>query len=204
MEFSQCRRALVTFSAIKAKWVSRLIILSRRAVYLIRFYGASIRIDPSSWISVRSVVRVCGGGSIVIGRNCQVHPFSMLLTYGGEIRIGDNCSINPFTIIYGTGGAHIGNGVRIAAHCVVIPENHNPGTDQLPMYQAGSTKKGIWIEDNVWIGAGVRILDGVRIGRNAIVGAGSVVTKSLPPDTTAVGLPARAIKTRHSDGNANR
>ena len=71
-----------------------------------------------------------------------------------------------------------------------------PAPDRLPLYQAGSTKKGIQIEDNVWIGAGVRILDGVRIGRNTIVGAGSVVSRSLPPNVTAVGAPARPTKLR--------
>jgi acetyltransferase-like isoleucine patch superfamily enzyme len=120
----------------------------------------------------------------------------MLLTHGGDIEIGDNCSVNPFTIIYGAGGTHIGHGVRIAAHCVIIPENHRPGTDELPLWQSGTTKRGIRIEDNVWIGSGVRILDGVSIGRNAVIGAGSVVTRSIPQNATAVGIPARVITVR--------
>ena len=155
-----------------------------------------MHVHPSSWVSWRSVFRVNGGGSITIGRDCQIHPFCMLLTFGGHIQIGDNSSVNPFTIIYGIGGATIGNGVRIAAHSVVIPENHNPGSDETPLWRAGSTKRGIHIEDNVWIGSGVRVLDGVRIGRNAIVGAGSVVTRSVPADTTVAGVPARVIKSR--------
>jgi acetyltransferase-like isoleucine patch superfamily enzyme len=70
---------------------------------------------------------------------------------------------------------------------------------------AGVTKKGIQIDDNVWIGAGVRILDGVRIGKNTIIGAGSVVNRSLPANATAVGVPAKAIKLRDPEGtNARR
>jgi acetyltransferase-like isoleucine patch superfamily enzyme len=184
----------MTLASIKASWLMRLLVLGRRISFAARFFGKPIHIHASSWVSWRSVVRVCGGGRITIGRNCQIHPFAMLLTYGGDICIGDDCSVNPFTIIYGIGGAHIGNGVRIAAHSVIVPENHNRGTDSLPITQAGSTKRGIRIEDNVWIGAGVRVLDGVVIGRNTIVGAGSVVNRSLPANVTAVGVPARTIK----------
>jgi acetyltransferase-like isoleucine patch superfamily enzyme len=125
----------------------------------------------------------------------------MLLTYGGNIRIGNNCSVNPFTIIYGMGGTLIGDGVRIAAHTVIVPENHNAATNQLPLYKAGSTKKGIRIDDNVWIGAGVRILDGVQIGRNTIIGAGSVVNRSLPANATAVGVPAKSHQAAGIGGN---
>ena len=51
-------------------------------------------------------------------------------------------------------------------------------------------------ESDVWLGAGVRMLRNVTIGRGSVVGAGSVVTKSLPPYSVAVGVPARVIKTR--------
>jgi acetyltransferase-like isoleucine patch superfamily enzyme len=190
----------MSFATFKARWLMRLIVFGRRISLALRFCGRPIRVHPSSWVSIRSVVSVRGGGTITIGRDCQIHPFAMLLAYGGDIHIGDNCSVNPFTIIYGMGGTHIGDGVRIAAHTVVVPENHNAATDQLPLYMAGSTKQGIRIDDNVWIGAGVRILDGVRIGRNAIVGAGSVVNRSLPANSTAVGVPAKAIKLRELEG----
>jgi acetyltransferase-like isoleucine patch superfamily enzyme len=58
----------------------------------------------------------------------------------------------------------------------------------------GITAQGIVIEDNCWIGAGAIVLDGVTIGRGACVGAGSVVTKSVPPHSLAVGSPARVIR----------
>ena len=122
----------------------------------------------------------------------------MLLTYGGNIRIGNHCSVNPFTIVYGHGGVELGDGVRIAAHTVIVPGNHNKSVDGRPVYLSGVTARGIRIGDNVWIGAGARILDGVEIGRDVVIGAGSVVTKSIPAGETVAGVPARPLGRRQS------
>ena len=104
---------------------------------------------------------------------------------------------NPFSIVYGHGGVKIGNGVRIAAHTVVIPANHTPGRrEQGPCDSRLSPRAASSIGDNVWIGAGARILDGVQIGANAVVGAGSVVTRSVPAGATVAGVPARVIRQR--------
>jgi acetyltransferase-like isoleucine patch superfamily enzyme len=171
-----------------------LLVWVRRVALEIRFFGRAITVHPTSWISLRSTIRVNGGGAIVIGKNCEIHPYAMLLTYGGKIQIGDNCSLNPFSIIYGHGGVQVGNGVRIAAHAVIIPANHNPPSDTVPLYLSGTTGKGIVIQDGVWLGAGSCVLDGTQISRNAIVGAGSVVTKSVPENATVAGVPARIIR----------
>lgn len=166
--------------------------LALRALYFaVRFAGRDIRIHPSCYVSRRSVIRTTGGGSIVIGPHCEIHDFAMVLTYGGDITIGAHSSVNPFSIVYGHGGTHIGTGVRIAAHTVIIPANHRRGDDTRPLHDAGVTARGIRIGDHVWIGSGARVLDGVEIGRHAVIGAGSVVTRSIPDHATAVGIPAR-------------
>lgn len=170
--------------------------LERRIEYSCRFIGRPVHVHPSAWISSRCLIRVHGGGSITIGRNCEIHPFSMLITHGGDIHIGDNCSLNPFAIVYGQGGVRIGHGVRIAAQTIIIPANHNPPVDGVPLYKSGLSAQGIVIEDDVWLGAGSRILDGVRIHRRAIVAAGSVVTKSVAENSTVAGVPARVIDQR--------
>ncbi len=74
--------------------------------------------------------------------------------------------------------------------------SHNFSDPNIPINQQGLTCKGILIEDDCWLGTGVRVLDGVTIGRGSIVGAGAVVTKSLPPYSIAVGVPARVIDRR--------
>jgi acetyltransferase-like isoleucine patch superfamily enzyme len=175
----------------------------RAAIMRLRFLGREVHVDASSWVSLRSYLCANGGGSISIGRNSEIHPLSMIMTYGGSIKIGDECSVNPFVVLYGHGGLSIGNRVRIATHVVVIPANHNPPVDSVSLIESGVVTKGIRIDDDVWIGAGACILDGVHIGRRAIVGAGSVVTRSVGDDVTVAGVPARVIESRSagsSDG----
>jgi acetyltransferase-like isoleucine patch superfamily enzyme len=133
---------------------------------------------------------------MVIGENTIIHEFTYLRLYGGFIYIGNNCSINPFCVIYGHGGLKIGNNVRIAAHCTIIPANHIYANPSIPIVEQGETMKGIMIHDDVWIGAGAIILDGVEIGEGSVVAAGAVITKSVPPYSVVAGVPARIIKKR--------
>ncbi len=127
----------------------------------------------------------------MIGQHCEIHDFAMIDAIGGSVRMGDHCSLNPFAIIYGYGGARIGDRVRIAAHSVIIPANHNFRSTAL-LHESGVVGRGITIGDDVWIGAGVRVLDGVAVGSRSVVGAGAVVTRSIPPNCVAMGVPARA------------
>ncbi len=177
----------------------QLLFLARRLRFALRFAGKPVRIDPTCWVSPRSEFLDRDGGSISVGRYCEIHPYAMLMTYGGDIVLGDHCSVNPFSIIYGHGGTRIGNGVRIAAHCVVIPGNHVVSADGRWLIETGVAGRGIQIGDNVWLGAGTVVLDGVTIGRNAVIGAGSVVTKPVPEGVTVAGVPARIVADRRAE-----
>lgn len=138
----------------------------------------------------------CNGGKVIIGDNNWLLSGCKLLPQGGTITIGNNCSVNPYTILYGHGNLNIGNFVRIATHCVIIPSNHNFCEIDRPIMYQGLTNRGITIEDDVWLGCGVRVLDGVTIAKGCIIGAGSVVTKSTIPYGIYAGVPAKFIKTR--------
>lgn len=177
--------------------IHRFIILMRTIRYMCyRLRG--ITIHPTTKVYPHAVIKQfpTREGYIQIGKNCHIFSHAMLLTYKGFIRIGDNCTVNPFTILYGHGGLTIGNGVRIAAHCVIIPSNHNFHDPDTPIYLQGHNKKGIVIEDDVWIGANCTILDGVVIGKGSVVAAGSVVNKSVEPYSVVGGVPARVLKQR--------
>lgn len=79
---------------------------------------------------------------------------------------------------------------------MIIGANHRFSDVTKLIKEQGVETKGIIIESDVWIGANCCVLDGVTIGRGSVIGAGSIVTKSIPPMSVAVGNPCRVIKQR--------
>lgn len=155
-----------------------------------------IILGPGTIIEDGAILSTVHGGNIRLGEGCIVCRGAMLMTYGGDITSGDFCGVNPYSIIYGHGGVKIGNYVRFAAHCVVIPANHTFEMIGTPIYKQPLNTKGIIIDSDVWVGANVCLLDGVKVGEGAVIGAGSVVSKDIAPYTVNVGNPARQIKNR--------
>jgi acetyltransferase-like isoleucine patch superfamily enzyme len=127
-----------------------------------------------------------------VGDNAVIHTGKE----GGSIAIGKNCSVQTFSTVYGHGGVVIGDGVRIATQCVIIPANHVYEDPHRPIHQQGITRVGIAIGDDVWLGAGVIVLDGSSIGTGSVVAAASVVRGSIGPGEVVGGIPAQLIKKR--------
>lgn len=172
-------------------------ILTRINLFYLNSICEGIKIDSSVTIFPGAKIKVTkGSGKITIKKNTEILNGVLILTYGGNISIGEGCSINPYTIIYGHGDTTIGNNVLIASHCSIVPNSHVFTDRTLPISKQGNISKGIVIEDDVWIGHGCSVLNGVRIGKGAIVAAGSVVNKDVPPFTIVGGVPAKKLKDR--------
>jgi acetyltransferase-like isoleucine patch superfamily enzyme len=136
---------------------------------LLRWMGANVSLEAR----VTSSVRWWGTGRLEIGRD--VFLGHEVLISGGDATIS------------------IGNCVDIAPRVMLIAGTHE--IDMRGEHSAGrSHSRDIRIEDGAWIGAGTTILGGVTIGRNAVIGAGSVVTRDIPPFTVAAGVPCCARK----------
>jgi len=135
---------------------------------------------------------------ITLGQSVVLREYAWLSANGGAIEVGDRAFIGPFVMIYGISTCIIGNDVLIGAHTSIVPGNHIFADTDVPIARQGTDSKGIRIEDDVWIGANCVVLDGVTIGRGAVVGAGSVVTKSVPPMAVVCGNPAKIMRTRTS------
>ena len=94
-------------------------------------------------------------------------------------------------------GLEIGDDCLIASGCKFVDHDHGASSRDTPMReQAGGAEAAIALEQDVWLGANVVVLKGVRIGRGAIVAAGAVVTKPIPPYEIWGGVPARKIGER--------
>lgn len=116
-------------------------------------------------------------------------PFQ--INYGKHTNIGKNVFINFDCVFLDLGGITIEDNVLIAPKVSLLTEGHPISIED----RHSLIPKPIHIKKNAWIGANATILQGVTVGENAIVAAGSVVSKDVPDNTIVGGIPAKIIKT---------
>jgi len=149
-------------------------------------------LDPS--VVVYGCPEIHGSGQIRFGKNLALYRELHLETREqGQILLGDEVVISRGVHLVSFASIHIGTGCMIGEYTSVRDANHRVVKDGLNRH-AGYTYAPIVIGSNVWIGRGVTVLAGVTIGDNAVIGANAVVNKDVPPNTLAVGIPARPIK----------
>ncbi len=110
--------------------------------------------------------------------------------FGKHIQIGKNVFINHACSFLDMGGITIEDDVLIGPRVNLVTENHPID----PSNRKNLLCSSILIKKNAWIGAGATILPGVTVGENAVVAAGSVVTKNVPSNTIVSGVPAKHLK----------
>jgi maltose O-acetyltransferase len=126
-----------------------------------------------------------------IGDDSMAEP-PIHCSYGENTYIGHNTYLNAFCTILDNNEVRIGNHVMIGPAVQICTAAH---LLQAEARIAGwEVTKPVVIEDNVWIGGSAVVLPDVTIGRNAVVGAGAVVTRDVPADTVVIGNPARVIR----------
>jgi maltose O-acetyltransferase len=126
-----------------------------------------------------------------IGQNSIIEP-PFYCSYGQNIHVGDHVYLNVLCTILDCNEVHIGHHVMIGPAVQIYTAAHHLRAET--RIQGLEVAKPIVIEDNVWLGGAAILLPGVRIGRNAVVGAGAVVTRSVPANTVVAGNPARVIR----------
>lgn len=157
------------------------------------YIGKHLQIKNGSCVSIQDSVR--------IGRDCRLACYKVDQKLG-RIIIEDRCYIcDHFSALAGA-DIHIGTGTLIASYVSVLAENH--GMDPVCGVRYGLqelTGKTTSIGKYCWLGEKCIIMPGVTIGDWSIIGAGSVVTKHVPPYSIAVGNPAKVIKCYNFETN---
>ncbi len=140
------------------------------------------------YILLKSLAKSCGD---------NVSIFEDVYIYSPEnIDFGDNVSIHPMCYLEGQGGIEIGNDVSIAHAVSILSTTHNMDDLVLPIKDQGVTEKKVTIHDNVWIGCKATVLCGIEINSGSVIGANSVVTKNIKPNSVSAGVPAKEIRSR--------
>lgn len=127
---------------------------------------------------------------VYIGRN------TILSCKNGDIILNKNVNIGFNCEVYSLNRVEIGENTLIAAYTYLIGGGHTVDDIDTPFRDQEKHAFGIKIGKNVWLGAKSIIMDNCNIGDNSIIGAGAVVTESVPEFSIAVGIPAKVIKSR--------
>ncbi|MFD0967755.1 sugar O-acetyltransferase [Plantactinospora endophytica] len=159
-----------------------LVALTRRAALLVQDYNSTPADRPERH---QALLRALLGA---VGDRVVVRP-PFYCDYGTQIRIGDRSYLNFNAVLLDVAAIEIGADVQIGPNVQLLTPYHP--LDPAQRRAGWEAARPITVGDNVWLGGGVIVLGGVTIGPDTVVGAGSVVTRDLPPGVVAVGNPAR-------------
>lgn len=158
----------------------------------------------------REELAACGEGTVIeegvlvfhpenvhLGANVYVGHQTMLKGYyKNELHIGDGTWIGQQCFMHAGGGIEIGRNVGIGPCVKILTSRHAEAGREVPILHSPITFMKVTIEDDADIGIGAILLPGVTIGRGAQIGAGALVTKSVPAYAVAAGNPAQVLRMR--------
>lgn len=138
--------------------------------------------------------RIAGRGELVLGLGVSlvgtIVPIELETYTNGRIEIGDHTFINYGSSITARTSVKIGSHCHLGHYTFIMDNNQHDVVRHMELPPSAP----VIIEDNVWIGSKALILPGVVIGTQAVIGAGSIVTHSIPPRCVAAGNPARILR----------
>lgn len=170
----------------------------RRALRLLRSV-----LDPRPWLHVLRLVHFYNYSHVSQVRKLRIGPGAQLapnvsLRNAERVSIGARSHVNVYVSLWAgntRGTITLGEDCLIAPDVYIVASNYGVAAGQLILEQARE-EADVTIGDDVWLGARVIVLPGVTIGDGCVVGAGAVVTRSLPPGSIAVGVPAKVVAER--------
>jgi acetyltransferase-like isoleucine patch superfamily enzyme len=138
--------------------------------------------------------KVVNEGRMTFGNRCRldssVAKLELVAIEGGHLEIGNNVFVNYGSSLVSSNHVKIGDDCLFGTHVMVMDCDFHRVEDKA----WDTTGEPVIIEDRVWLGNRSIVLKGVKIGHDAVVAAGSVVTKDVPPRTVVAGVPARVVR----------
>lgn len=141
-------------------------------------------------------LRATDGGRIRIGDRVAISAGAVIIAKGGLLVVGDDGFIGEGVVLTAREGLEIGSDALIAEYVTIRDQDHGSADPDRPMRLQGFVTAPIRVGADVWLGAKATVLKGVEIGDGTIIGANSVVTRSVGSRVVAVGSPARVIADR--------
>lgn len=160
--------------------------------------GDNVVIDDNCCLDAKGTtntgIRLADG--VFVGRN------TILSCKNGDILLDEEANVGFNVEVFSAARVRVGKRVLIAAYTYLVGGDHLYDRTDVAVLHQGRTARGIEVDDNVWLGTHVVVTDGSRVGRDAIVGAGSVVIGDVPEFHIAAGSPARVIRDRRAPAAA--
>jgi acetyltransferase-like isoleucine patch superfamily enzyme len=155
------------------------------------FLGRRVMVGEASFLDANTA-----RGRIELQDDVWLSRGSYIVAGEAEVVVGPATYVGHRCLMYGHAGIHIGRDVLLANDVQLICGNHTFARRDVPIRAQPPQGSPIVVEDDVWLGASAIVLGGVTVGRGSVVGAGAVVTNSLPPYSVARGVPARVVGVR--------
>ena len=159
------------------------------------------RIPYKDGLYIGHGAKIDGSKCVCLNNSVKIMPYSMIVSLkGGKIEIGEGSTVSMFSRIGSAGHIRIGRYVEMGPNCFIADFNHEYRDISVPIKMQGISihnnnfKPNIEIGDGSWLGTHVVIVGNVNIGKHCVIGANSVVTKDIPDNCVAVGVPAKVIK----------
>lgn len=144
-----------------------------------------------------------GFGRLEIGRWVHIGDGNSLRCHEGSLRIGDKVVMGKDNTVNCYLDVEIGAATIVADWCYVTDFDHKISDVHVPIKDQGIVKAPVRIGPDCWLGVKVSVLRGTRVGRGAVLGAHAVVRGDIPPYSIAVGTPARVVRNRLDDYEAD-
>jgi acetyltransferase-like isoleucine patch superfamily enzyme len=156
------------------------------------------RTDGPVFFGKRLQIQIGRGAEVRFGRFCWIGDGTKIRSHEGVVEIGAKTVFGQECTISSYQRVRVGEQCVIADRAMFIDFDHSVAEVDRPIRQQGIYKRPLEVGSNVWIGYNACFLRGVRVGDNSIVGANSVVTKDIPANAVAGGVPAQVLRMREA------